>query len=69
MATTVVDLDTVKHNILEELQGKALRPTEILDILGGKYSDEEKKEAVLRLLQERVIEMTADRQLQLAEAA
>ena len=69
MATTVVDLDTVKHNILEELQGKALRPTEILDILGDKYSDVVVKEAVLRLLQERVIEMTADRQLQLAEAA
>ncbi len=69
MATTVVDLDTVKHNILEELQGKALRPTEILDILGDKYSDVVVKEAVLRLLQERVIEMTADRQLQRAEAA
>jgi hypothetical protein len=69
MATTVVDLDTVKHNILEELQQKALRPTELLNILGDKYSDVVVKEAVLRLLQERVIEMTADRQLQLAEAA
>jgi hypothetical protein len=69
MATTVVDLDTVKHNILEELQQKALRPTELLNILGDKYSDVVVKEAVLRLLQERVIEMTADRQLQLSEAA
>ena len=69
MATTVVDLDTVKHNILEELQQKAIRPTELLNILGDKYSDVVVKEAVLRLLQERVIEMTADRQLQLAEAA
>ena len=69
MATTVVDLNAVKHNILEELQQKALRPTELLNILGDKYSDVVVKEAVLRLLQERVIEMTPNRQLQLAEAA
>ena len=69
MATTVVDLNAVKHNILEELQQKALRPTELLNILGDKYSDVVVKEAVLRLLQERVIEMTPDRQLHLAEAA
>jgi hypothetical protein len=69
MATTVVDLNAVKHNVLEELQQKALRPTELLNILGDKYSDVVVKEAVLRLLQERVIEMTTNRQLQLAEAA
>jgi hypothetical protein len=69
MATTVVDLNAVKHNVLEELQQKALRPTELLNILGDKYSDVAVKEAVLRLLQERVIEMTPDRQLHLAEAA
>jgi hypothetical protein len=69
MATTVVDLNAVKHNVLEELQQKALRPTELLNILGDKYSDVVVKEAVLRLLQERVIEMTPNRQLQLAEAA
>jgi len=69
MATTLVDLDTVKHNILEELQRKPLRPTELLNILGDKYSDVAVKEAVLRLLQERLIKMSADRQLQVAEAA
>jgi hypothetical protein len=69
MATTVVDLDTVKHNILEELQRKALRPTELLDLLGDKYSDVVVKEAVLRLLEERMIKMTPDRQLQVTEAA
>jgi len=69
MATTVVDLDTVKHNVLEELQRKALRPTELLNILGDKYSDVAVKEAVLRLLQERLIQMTPDRRLQMAEAA
>jgi hypothetical protein len=69
MATTVIDLDTVKHNVLKELQRTALRPTELLNILGDKYSDVAVKEAVLRLLQERLIQMTPDRQLQLAEAA
>ena len=69
MATTVVDLDAIKHNVLEELQRKALRPTELLDILGDKYPDVAVKEAVLRLLQERLIRMSPDRQLQLAEAA
>jgi hypothetical protein len=69
MATTVVDLDTVKHSVLEELQRQALRPTELLDLLGDRYSDAAVKEAVLRLLQERLIQMTPDRQLQLAEAA
>jgi hypothetical protein len=69
MATTVVDLDTVKHSVLEELQRQALRPTELLNLLGDRYSDAAVKEAVLRLLQERLIRMTPDRQLQLAEAA
>jgi hypothetical protein len=69
MATTVVDLDTVKDSILEELQRKALRPTELLDVLGDKYSDVAVKEALLGLLQERLIKMTPDRQLQVAEAA
>lgn len=69
MATTVVDLDAVKHSVLGELQQKALRPTELLDLLGDKYSDGAVKEAVLRLLQERLIQMTPDRQLQVVEAA
>lgn len=69
MATTVVDLDTVKHDVLAELERNALRPTELLSILGEKYPDAAVKEAVLRLLQEQLIKMTADRQLQRAEAA
>jgi hypothetical protein len=69
MATTVVDLDTVKHLVLTELEQRPLRPTELLGILGDKYPDVAVKEAVLRLLQERLIKMTADRQLQVAEAA
>jgi hypothetical protein len=69
MATMVVDLDAVKHCVLEELQQRALRPTELLNVLGDKYPDSVVKEAVLRLLQERLIRMSADRQLQLAEAA
>lgn len=69
MATSVVDLDLVKHSVLDELQRRALRPTELLNVLGDRYPDVAVKEAVLRLLQERSIQMTPDRQLQLAEAA
>ena len=69
MATAVFDLDMVKHSVLEELQRKSLRPTELLDLLGERYSDVVVKEAVLRLLQERLIQMTSDRQLRVAEAA
>jgi len=69
MATTVVDLDLVKHSVLEELQQRALRPTELLNVLGDRYPDVAVKEAVLRLLQERSIQMTPDRQLHLAAAA
>jgi len=69
MATTATDLDEVKNNVLAELQRRALRPTELLSILGNQYPDVAVKEAVLRLLQERLIRMSPDRQLQLAEAA
>jgi hypothetical protein len=69
MATAIVDLDAVKHLVLTELGRNALRPTELLAMLGDQYPDVVVKEAVLRLLQEGFIKMTADRQLQLAEAA
>jgi hypothetical protein len=69
MATAVVDLDLVKDSVLEELQRNPRRPTELLDVLGDRYSDGAVKEAVLRLLQERLIQMTPDRQLQVADAA
>jgi hypothetical protein len=69
MATTVIDLDVVKRLVLTQLEQTALRPTDLLTILGDKYPDTAVKEAVLRLLQERLIEMTADQKLQMAEAA
>jgi hypothetical protein len=69
MATMVVDLSAVKNSVINELRQKALRPTELLDILGDQYPDAAVKEAVLRLLQERQIQMASDRQLRLAEAA
>ena len=69
MATIVIDLDMVKHLVLAELEQKALRPTELLNILGEKFPDVVVKEAVLRLLQDQSIKMTPDRQLQVAEAA
>jgi len=69
MATTAVDLDVVKRVILAELERRALRPTELLNILGEHYPDVVVKEAVLRLLQDQMIKMTSDRQLQIAVAA
>jgi hypothetical protein len=69
MATMVVNLDVVKRLVLTELEQRALRPTELLNILGDKYPDAVVKEAVLRLLQDQSIKMTPDRQLQVAEAA
>lgn len=69
MASAVIDLDAIKLLVLAELKRKALRPTELLAILGDKYPDVAIKEVVLRLLQEHSIKMTPDRQLQLAEAA
>jgi hypothetical protein len=69
MATTAVDLGMVKHLVLAELEQRPLRPTELLNILGDQYPDVAVKEAVLRLLQEGLIKMAADRQLQVAEAA
>lgn len=69
MATVTVDVDTLKNLVLRELERSALRPTELLSILGDRYSDEVIKEVVLRLLQERRIEMTSNRELHLAEKA
>ena len=70
MASAVIDWDSVKHVVLAELEEhKALRPTELLDKLGGKFPDVVIKESVLRLLQEREIKMTPDQQLELAEDA
>lgn len=69
MASAVIDFDALKLVVLEQLKQKALRPTELLSILGDKYSDVVVKEVVLRLLQEQSITLTSDRQLQLSEGA
>jgi hypothetical protein len=69
MASTVIDWETVKQLVLNELKTKALRPTELLVELGGQYPDVVIKETVLRLLQDQAIKMTPDQQLRLAERA
>lgn len=70
MATAEIKLEVVKEDVLAELQQhRALRPTELLRNLSGKYADVVIKEAVLWLLQEQSIKMTLDQQLQLAEKA
>jgi hypothetical protein len=69
MASAVSNLEVVKQLVLAELERKALRPTDLLTILGDKYSDVVVKEVVLGLLQEHSIKMTPDQQLDLAERA
>ena len=55
--------------ILQQLRAGSSRPVELLDKLGSKFEDTELKEALLRLLQEGEVVLTADRQLKLSEAA
>jgi hypothetical protein len=52
--------------VIEELQVHPARPTELLERLGGQYSDFEIKEAVLRLLRDGALELTSDRQLRVS---
>jgi hypothetical protein len=63
MASTAVDLESLKAEVIRQLELHAQRPTELLEILGNQYPDDAIKEVVLRLLQERRIEFTHDRQL------
>jgi hypothetical protein len=67
MASTVIDWESVKLGVLKELEHRALRPTDLLNILGDRYPDTVIKESVLRLLQDQSIKMTPDQQLQVAE--
>lgn len=69
MVSDGVNLEIVKRLVLAELEHKSLRPTDLLTILGDKYSDVLVKEVVLGLLQEHSIKMTPDQQLELAERA
>jgi hypothetical protein len=69
MATAVIDWESVKLGVLRELEHKALRPTDLLNILSNRYPDAVIKESVLRLLQDQAIRMTPDQQLQLVEDA
>jgi hypothetical protein len=64
-----VDLNAVRDLIIHELTQSRMRPTELLALLGEHYPDSAIKEVVLRLLQEGRVEMAADRQLTLHEAA
>jgi hypothetical protein len=62
--------DAAKDAILEAVDAAgSIRPTELLSRLGGRFSDFEIKEAVLRLLNEGTVVLTSDRQLKLAQAA
>lgn len=65
MASTAIDLDTLRLLILQELGQHALRPTDLLSTLSDRYPDTVVKEVVLRLLQEHSIEITPERQLRL----
>jgi hypothetical protein len=61
--------DAAKDAILQQLGAGPIRPTELLDKLGDRFSDFDLKEALLWLLHEGTLELTSDRQLRVAKAA
>jgi hypothetical protein len=61
--------EALRRAILESIRGGATRPTELLGVLGDRFSDFEIKEGLLRLLQEGVVELSSDRHVRIAEAA
>lgn len=63
------DLEAVKQLVVAELRIKSPRPVELLTKLEAQSSDALVKEAVLRLLQEHSIKMTADQRLELVECS
>jgi hypothetical protein len=64
MATVLVDLDEIKIAVVDSLRTQTRRPLELLTSLAKDYPESTIKEAVLRLLQEGAVELTADRHLQ-----
>jgi len=69
MTTATVDMGEVKESVLVELGHNPRRPTELLTILGSRYSDPIIKEVVLRLLQEGRIQMAENRTLRIVGEA
>lgn len=68
MATAAIDvnIESVKIDVIQELDQHNRRPVELLRTLGDNYPDDRIKEAVLRLLQEGRIELTQDRILKVS---
>jgi hypothetical protein len=68
MATIAIDMniESLKTDVIHELDQHNRRPIELLRALGENYPDDRIKEAVLRLLQEGRIELTADRILRVS---
>ncbi len=67
---TLAMSDVARAAILQVLSAEGpSRPTELLGMLGDRYSDFELKETLLRLLQDGDVVLTSDRRLLLAEAA
>ena len=60
---TEVPAPELTQAIIDELRAHPSRPTELLERLGGRYADFDIKEAVLRLLRDRRLELTSDRML------
>jgi hypothetical protein len=71
MATVAINfnIETLKADVIRELDEQSRRPVELLTSLGNSYPDDRIKEAVLRLLQEGRIELTSDRHLQVIHDA
>lgn len=55
--------------IVREVENGVLEPSDILEKLGGQFSDFQIKEGILRLLREGDLELTSDRKLHQKRAA
>jgi hypothetical protein len=67
MATIAIgfNIEDLKADVIRRLDEQSRRPIELLTVLSNSYPDDHIKEAVLRLLQEGRIELTADRHLRI----
>ena len=59
----ISSVDDSRSAILQELETAARRPTELLELLGDRFSDFQVKDALLSLLRDGEVVLTSDRHL------
>jgi hypothetical protein len=69
MASIAIDLESLKADVVRQLDEQERKPLELLKLMENTYPDSDIKEAVLRLLQEGSIEFTPNRLLKVHSEA